>query len=161
MQKLSDTKAYRRKLLKDPNVNIIECFPYFFVNTDLVSLRLKIHLRSRNTKYERNMHWNASFRDQILLDFEIQFKLPGDVFMKKWNAVKDNIKQVHSESGFDSNEIPVELGVDIEPMLLLLQMLPDVPKGKKSSKKRLTFVESVKKLVIFSPVTVWKSIRWS
>lgn len=62
--------------------------------------------------------------------------------------------QVHSSNGFDSNEIPAEFGEDIEPMLLLLQMLPDVPKGKKSSKNRLTFVESVKKLVVFSPVII-------
>lgn len=92
--------------------------------------------------------------DQILLDFDIQFSLPRDIFLNKWNKVKGNIKQVHSSNGFDSNEIPAEFGEDIEPMLLLLQMLPDVPKGKKSSKNRLTFVESVKKLVVFSPVII-------
>lgn len=45
VQKLRDTKVYRRQLLKDLNVNIVERFPYFFVNTDLVSLGLKIDLK--------------------------------------------------------------------------------------------------------------------
>lgn len=94
------------------------------------------------------------FRDQILLDFDDHFNLPRDIFLKKWDEVKGNIKQVHSSNGFDLSEIPAELGEDIEPMLLLLQMLPDAPKGRKSSKKRWTFVESVKKFVVFSPVII-------
>lgn len=37
-EKLKDTKDYRKMLCKDLNVNILERFPYLFVNTDLVSL---------------------------------------------------------------------------------------------------------------------------
>lgn len=37
-KKLKDTIAYRKKLCKDLRVNVAERFPYFFINTDLVSL---------------------------------------------------------------------------------------------------------------------------
>lgn len=37
-EKLKNTRAYRQKLCADENVNVKEKFPYFFTNTDLVSL---------------------------------------------------------------------------------------------------------------------------
>lgn len=38
VQKLKATKDYRKNLCKDLNVNILQRFPYFFTNTDLVRL---------------------------------------------------------------------------------------------------------------------------
>lgn len=90
--------------------------------------------------------------NQILLDFDVRFNISRNIFLQKWNQVKGNIKSVHSSKVFQQNEILAQFGVEVEQMLLLLQMLPDVPKGKKSSKKRLNFVESVEKFIVFSPV---------
>lgn len=93
-----------------------------------------------------------------MLDFDIRFNIPRDVFLKKWDEIKGNIKSVHTSKAFQQSEIPAQFGEEIESMLLLLQMLPDVPKGKKSSKKRLTFDESVKKFIVFSPVIYLKNV---
>lgn len=38
-KKLKDTLRYRKNLCKDLNVNVVERFPYFFTNTDLVRSR--------------------------------------------------------------------------------------------------------------------------
>lgn len=89
---------------------------------------------------------------QILLDFDVRFNTPRNIFLQKWNRVKGNIKSVHSSKVSTQNEIPAQFGEGVEQMLLLLQMLPDVPKGKKTSKKRWTFAESVEKFIVFSPV---------
>lgn len=37
-KKLKDTINYRKKLCKDLRVNVVERFPYFSINTDLVRL---------------------------------------------------------------------------------------------------------------------------
>lgn len=155
-KKLKDTKHYRKNLCKDLNIDIIERFPYFFTNTDLVSLWLNIPLNDLGI-----LNMNALkllngfvfiFRDQILLDFDVCFNLARDIFLKKWYQIKDNIKSVHGSKGFERNEILAKFGGEIEPMLMLLQMLPDVPKGTKSSKKRSTFEESVNNFIVFLPV---------
>lgn len=88
-----------------------------------------------------------------MLDFDVRFGIPRDIFLKKWNEIERNIKSVHASKNFDQNEIPTEFGSEIEMMLLLLQMLPDVPKGSKSAEKRWSFSESIKKFVVFSPVS--------
>lgn len=88
-----------------------------------------------------------------MLDFDVRFGIPRDIFLKKWNEIERNIKSVHASKNFDQNEIPTEFGSEIEMMLLLLQMLPDVPKGSKSAEKRWSFAESIKKFVVFSPVS--------
>lgn len=87
-----------------------------------------------------------------MLDFDVRYNIPRNIFLQKWSQVKGNIKSVHSSKAYKKDGIPAQLGEEIEQMLLLLQMLPDVPKGKKSTKKRLTFAQSVEKLIIFSPV---------
>lgn len=90
--------------------------------------------------------------EQILLDFDVRFNTPRNIFLQKWNRVKGNIKSVHSSKVSTQNEIPSQFGEEVEQVLLLLQMLPDVPKGRKSSKKRWIFAESVEKFIVFSPV---------
>lgn len=92
------------------------------------------------------------FHEQILLDFDVRFVIPRDTFLKKWDEIKENIKSVHTSKAFKQSNIPAQFGGEIEIMLLLLQMLPDVPKGKKSSNKRLNFDESVAQFIVFSPV---------
>lgn len=88
-----------------------------------------------------------------MLEFDIRFDIPRDIFPKKWNEIKGKIKSVHASRTINKNGIPTEFGIEIETMLLLLQMLPNIPKGSKSAKKRWSFAESIKKFIVFSPVS--------
>lgn len=108
--------------------------------------------------YSWNHGFILIFCDQISLDFFVRFKVPSDTFLMKWDEIKGHIKSVHGSKAFQQSQVLAKLGDEIEPILLLLQMLPDVPKGSKSSKKRLTFDESIESFIVFSPVIHLKKV---
>lgn len=85
------------------------------------------------------------------MDFNIRFDVEQDIFLKKWSQCKENAKHVYELYG---NTVGLATGFDgeVENFLLLLKVLPERQRGRKTTTKRLNFIDSIEKLVVFCKV---------
>lgn len=142
-QKLKMTIDYRKQLCKDPNTNVLVHFPYFFTHSELV-----IYLFNNNFIILVN---TISILMQILLDFDIRFGIERNIFFNEWNNCKVNVKtalQLH----LSNDNLDYDYEEDVEHILLLLKLLPERQKGRKTAAMRLHFTDAIEKLVVFSKV---------
>lgn len=88
---------------------------------------------------------------QILMDFNLRFGPEANTFLETWNKCKDNIKFVYGLHE-QLNSFVTEFDEETEDFLMLLKLLAERQKGRKTQKTRLHFDKLIDKLVVFSKV---------
>lgn len=87
---------------------------------------------------------------QVLLDFAQHFSdIDSNAFLDTWSAFGEKLKEVHQQS-YNSN-IDTEWSDDVENFLILLKLLPKSP-GRKGLATRVSFQNTIRKLIVFSKV---------
>lgn len=88
---------------------------------------------------------------QILVDFTLRFGLQPNVFFYSWESCKKNVKtalQMHE----NTDDFETGFSEEIDNFLMLLKLLPERQKGRKTTRMRLNFNKMIDRLVAFSKV---------
>lgn len=144
VEKLKVTRKFRRSLLKKPEVQLKEYFPYFFTHPDLVSIR-------RDINYPLFKYFSVH-GTQILRDFAEQFDMIDcSVLISKWIDIKGELNRV-LETQYSSDVYTTEWAEEVDDTLILLKLFPLKKVGKNPMASRETFFDARKKLIKFYDV---------
>lgn len=131
-EKLKTTREFRRKMLADKAIDLIENFQYFFVSLDLILFEYQDRFACFEAADEFNKHW-GKYSDS--LDSLIKTQYECNAFYTNWSE-------------------------DIEKSLLVvLKLFPSSKLGKNKLAKRETFHNATEKLIVFRPVNISYAIR--
>lgn len=85
------------------------------------------------------------------MDFDLRFGVEPNVFLDAWNTHKANIKFTY---GLHENldDFSTEFNEEVENFLMLLKLVAERQKGRKTNNMRLRFGQLMEKLVVFSKV---------
>lgn len=88
---------------------------------------------------------------QISFDFEGIHELASDKLVENWPVYACKLKGVLQHFGADSSFATI-WPKDIEEFLMLLKLLPEAPKGRKTLSNRENFNGAIEKLIVYQPV---------
>lgn len=157
--KLEATSQYRLKLLQDKSIDLLETFPYFFVDPKLVSENKASILKPFLWVYEfsilvitncKNIFIRLSY--QVLFDFELMYKNSNpQSFLETWLALSVRLRNV-LETQYSEHLFATMWSADFENLLILLKLLPFKSTGRNNVAPAKTFLKSTEKFIVFSKV---------
>lgn len=150
---LQKSREYRCKMLLDAKTDLLESYPYFFTNVDLVCYHSLHHFACEMHKCLYFILFHTLFRFQILFEFHDRFKnIDEMVFLNKWKTfgasftrvLNDHYKTCLFYSGWDA---------EIEQILVPLKLFPASKVGRNANANNKTFQKAMNSLIVFRKVT--------
>lgn len=85
-----------------------------------------------------------------MLDFDQRFGLKSNIFLEGWDKCKEKMKFVYGLH--EKTSLDTDFDEETENFLMLLKLLTERQKGRKTQNIRLLFDKLVEKFVVFSKV---------
>lgn len=138
--KIQSTLSYRWKLMKEPELDLREIFPYFFTHSTLVRWGTSHVL----------FHFITAQFLQILFDFSVRYKeIDCNAFLDTWPTHSVRLNDILKDQ-YESS-IYTMWTEDIQDLLILLKLLPAKTNGRNLLSVE-SFNKATEKLFVFRKV---------